>query len=156
MTATGRKLRRMSDRVPGAIGVSSVAAARAGKAAAAKVGGTLGAKDRRNGRQTRAIRLRARDTIRATATGTTIRLQGVPVGPWVWVNTGTAAHTIGPKGGKRQRAVRTVAGEGLAHPVRGVRHPGAAGRGRWRRAVDAATPAMVDALAARWYRELGV
>lgn len=87
------------------------------------------------GKKKRGMRLGARDTIRATATGATLRVQGVNPSGWVWVTEGTRAHTIR----RRKRG-----------PLRKltVQHPGTRGRGAWRR-VDAEVSKIVPlALAA--------
>ena len=50
------------------------------------------------------------------------RIQGVPVGPWVWATYGTAAHDIRRrKRGKKRKML--------------VHHPGGSGRGSWARVV---------------------
>lgn len=55
------------------------------------------------------------------------RVQGVPVGPWVWQTTGTAAHTTRRrKRGPKRKLV--------------VHHPGSSGRGRWDRVLARADP----------------
>lgn len=55
------------------------------------------------------------------------RIQGVPVGPWVWQTTGTAAHdTRRRKRGKKAKLR--------------VHHPGTGGRGRWDRVAARAEP----------------
>ena len=55
------------------------------------------------------------------------RIQGVPVGPWVWQTTGTAAHTTRRrKRGKKSKLT--------------VHHPGSSGQGRWTRVAARAEP----------------
>lgn len=75
------------------------------------------------GKKRRGMRLAARDTIRDTASGATLRVQGVNPAAWVWVNEGTRAHPIR----RRKRG-----------PMRRmtVQHPGTRGRGAWRRVAD--------------------
>lgn len=66
------------------------------------------------------------------------RVQGVPVGPWTWRDTGTAGHLIR----RRKRG-----------PLRKmtVHHPGSAGSGHWRKVNDRAeqivTAVFTDELA---------
>lgn len=72
---------------------------------------------------------------RRGATIVTATVFGTPTGFWVWQTAGTGAHDIGP----RRRHTKTgrppaVAGTAWGHPVSDpVRHPGASGRGAWRR-----------------------
>ena len=55
------------------------------------------------------------------------RIQGVPVGPWVWQTTGTAAHdTRRRKRGPKRKLL--------------VHHPGGSGHGRWARVAARAEP----------------
>lgn len=57
------------------------------------------------------------------------RIQGVPVGPWVWQTSGTKAHdTRRRKRGKKSKML--------------VHHPGSSGSGRWTR-VDARAQQIV-------------
>jgi hypothetical protein len=72
------------------------------------------------------------------------RIQGVPVGPWVWTETGTAAHRIRRR--KRGKLAKLT-----------VAHPGSAGAGRWSKVADRAEPIVVatftdqlDRLLAGW------
>jgi hypothetical protein len=60
------------------------------------------------------------------------RVQGVPVGPWVWQTTGTGAHTT-------RRRKRGPKRKMLVH------HPGTSGRGRWAR-VEARAKPIVEAV----------
>jgi hypothetical protein len=111
---------------------------------------------RRRGRA-RTVRLRAVDTIRKgpRGEGLNLRVQGVPVGPWVWANTGTEPHLVGAgaTGARRRTTAQTVrrdrryiAGRGYRHPVLApVWHPGGRGARVWRKVVDRATPVIVDA-----------
>lgn len=111
----------------------------------------------RRGRPTRrAVRLRAVDTIREREGSASLRVQGVPVGLWVWANTGTGAHLIGAgKGNTRttaaslRRARRRVpylafARDQVRRPP--VYHPGHRGKHVWRRVQQRAAvivPAIV-------------
>lgn len=93
----------------------------------------------RKGRRTklRAItRIKGRGTASAEAT-----VYGVPTGPWVWVTSGTGAHTIAPRsrGRGKARTTRYLKGDRYEHPIgRPVQHPGATGKGAWRRVVQRA------------------
>ena len=77
----------------------------------------------------RGVKLRAVDRTLAGkgADVVIVRIQGVPVGPWVWQTSGTSAHTIR----RRKR--------GKLSKMR-VPHPGSAGRGRWDRVAARAEP----------------
>jgi len=71
------------------------------------------------GKHRRPIKLRARDkSIRPIDHGRAILITGVPAGPWVWVTSGTAPHTIRRR--KRGPMRKMV-----------VHHPGTRGRGAW-------------------------
>lgn len=89
------------------------ASKRIATAEGARAGGPL------QGNKRRAMRLTARDTIKATGTGATCRIQGVNPAGWVWVTEGTAAHDIRrrKRGPKRKMTVH---------------HPGTHGRGAWK------------------------
>lgn len=101
---------------------SMIAAAKAAKKIAADQGRLEGSPlaGSRVQRGRRAITLKARDDIRDTPTGATMRIQGIPAGVWVWRNTGTRAHDIRrrKRGPKKNMTVR---------------HPGTRGRGAWRK-----------------------
>ncbi len=88
------------------------------KADAQRIGGTMSG----NGR--RPLRLRAVDRqFAGQAAGVKVwRIQGVPVGPWVWATAGTKAHDIRrrKRGPKRKMTVR---------------HPGTGGRSAWETVV---------------------
>lgn len=111
----------------------------------------------RRRRSRRTVRLRAVDTLKVEATGANLRVQGVPVGPWVWANEGTGAHLVGAGTTKAtgrttaqrvRRDVRYLSGRGYGHPVRGpLYHPGARGASVWRRVVARSEPLIVDAFA---------
>lgn len=86
------------------------------------------------GKSRRPVRLNARDTIRMKPNGANCRVQGKPVGQWIWVNSGTTAHLIGV--GRRKTRTRWgqhyVYGPTFDHPVRGpVYHPGMKGKNAW-------------------------
>jgi hypothetical protein len=88
------------------------------KADAARIGGTM------SGNKKRPMRLRAVDRqFPGHGAGVKVwRIQGVPVGPWVWATAGTAAHDIRRrKRGKKRKMT--------------VRHPGASGRSAWDQVV---------------------
>jgi len=91
--------------------------AKAAKADANRVGARYGAPLQGNKR--RAMRMRTIDDIRDTATGANIRIQGVNVAAWVWMNTGTAPHQIR----RRKRGPKAKMT---------VQHPGTGGKGAWR------------------------
>lgn len=60
---------------------------------------------------------------------------GKPTGPWVWKNTGAAAHAI-PR--RPRRKARYLHAQGYEHPVNAhntLHHPGMRGRGAWRDVV---------------------
>ena len=96
---------------------SMIAIAKAAKQIAAQEGTRAGGP--LVGKKRRGMKLRAKDDIRDTADGATLRVQGVNPAGWVWVNTGTAPHAIR----RRKRG-----------PLRKltVAHPGTRGRGAWR------------------------
>jgi hypothetical protein len=114
-------------------------------------------------RARRPVRLRAKDTFKAGTGQTSLRIQAVPIGPWVWANTGTDAHYVGRlkgrgpgRGAAGPARVRGawVRGAGYSHGVVGpVLHPGTAGRQVWRKAavrvVAATTVTFRDELHAR-------
>ena len=66
-------------------------------------------------------------------------IHGKPTGYWVWQNTGTDPHSIGPGRGVRRGRPRVMAGPNWGHPVSvPVHHPGASGRLRWRQVTQRA------------------
>ena len=95
---------------------SLIAVAKAAKQVAAQEGARLGGP--LSGAGKRGLKLRARDDIRETADGATVRIQGVSPAGWVWVTTGTKPHRIRrrKRGPKRKMTVP---------------HPGTRGRGGW-------------------------
>lgn len=88
------------------------------KADAQRIGGTMTG----NGR--RPLRLRAVDRqFAGQAAGVKVwRIQGVPVGPWVWATTGTKPHDIRRR--KRGKLRKMT-----------VPHPGTGGRRAWDQVV---------------------
>lgn len=149
-TRTGAKLHRLAAEVGDLPATGMVALARAGKkviadtAAGAGVASMRLAGRARGARQTgparprRTVRLKARDKLAPGAPVARLRLQAVPVGPWVWVNTGTDPHLVGQT--KRGRKPQWVRGARYDHGVRGpVVHPGTSGRQVWRRAAERVT-----------------
>jgi hypothetical protein len=102
---------------------SMIAAAKAVKKIASTEGTRAGSPLK--GKKRRGLSLRARDDIRDTPNGATCRIQGVSPAGWVWVNTGTAPHTI------RRRKKGPM-------KVMTVQHPGTPGRGHWRRVQERA------------------
>ena len=115
-----------------------IAAARAVKDVARAEGGTVPIGAGRwysGGRTPRPARLRARDEIQVSGSTVHCWIQGLPVGPWVWVTSGARPHLIGV--GRSRRRAHSKAGylssSGYAHPVLGpIAHPGRPGGGRWR------------------------
>jgi len=99
-----------------------IAAAKASKKIVEDEGRRIAGADGMRGKKKRGLKLRARDDIRDTATGSTCRIQG-SVPAWVWANTGTAAHAIR----RRKRG-----------PMRKmtVHHPGTPGRHVWGRVAE--------------------
>jgi hypothetical protein len=91
--------------------------AKAAKRIAAEEGAAAGGP--LQGKKKRAMRLKAFDDIRDTATGATCRIQGVNPAGWVWVTDGTKPHAIRrrKKGPMRKMTVQ---------------HPGTASRGGWK------------------------
>lgn len=86
----------------------------------------------------RPVKLRAVDRRMADKSEDVVvwRVQGVPVGPWVWQTTGTKAHaTRRRKRGPKRKML--------------VNHPGTSGRGRWARVEKRAGP-IVEAVFTDW------
>lgn len=120
----------------------AIAIAKAGKEIIAAEGARLAGPDGLKGKKRRGLRLKARDDIRPTAAGTSVRLQGSVPG-WIWVNTGTRPHAIR----RRKRG-----------PMRKmtVHHPGTRGRGGWDRAADAVAEEFADTFARHLARVKGL
>lgn len=91
--------------------------AKAAKAEAERVGASYGAP--LQGHKKRPMRMKARDDIRDTADGATIRIQGVNVSAWVWMTSGTRPHAVRRRKKGKMRKMT-------------VHHPGTHGRGAWR------------------------
>lgn len=149
-TATGAKLHRLAAELGDLPATGMVALARAGKrvveeqarasgVATMRIAGRArGARQTGPARPRRTVRLRARDRITSGQHATTLRIQAVPVGPWVWVTSGTAPHLVGQT--NRGRRPQWVRGAGYDHGVRGpVLHPGARGRRVWTSAAERVT-----------------
>lgn len=94
--------------------------AKGSKAVAEQVGSAAGSPLR--GKKRSGMKLRAKDTIRDVAGGSTLRVQGVNPSGWVWVTSGTRPHQIRRR--KRGKLSKVY-----------VHHPGTAGRGAWRGVV---------------------
>jgi hypothetical protein len=110
---------------------SMIAAARAMKAIASDEAARAAPRGVKMGRRRR--KLTARDEIRTAGETTTCRVQGRPVGGWVWVTAGTRGHAVKP----RKRGPGVLAGPGWSHPVSvAVRHPGSGRRNAWRRVQE--------------------
>jgi hypothetical protein len=104
----------------------------------------------------RGARLRTRDQISGSGAFVFATVRALPVGPWVILNDGAAAHLVGI-GRTRGKAPSLAAGyrrkrtyllaPGYAHPVIGpVFHPGTKpGKGTWRR-VRARTERVIPAM----------
>lgn len=101
------------------------------------------------GRKGRRTRLRAITRHIAGTTGSaSLIVFGVPTGPWVWVTSGTGAHTI-PKTRTRgkQRTTRYLKGDKYSHPYgKPVTHPGASGKGAWRRVQQRAAQRVPEVI----------
>ena len=92
------------------------------------------------GRKGRRVKLRAITRKKGSFNDPTAIVYGVPTGPWVWVTAGTGGHVI-PKARRRGKArtTRYLKAPGYAHPYgKPVHHPGATGKGAWRRVVSRA------------------
>jgi hypothetical protein len=92
----------------------------------------------RRGRPPRAVALTAVVDVEARPGTAAARVQALPVGPWVWANTGTARHVIG-KGRPGHPVVLSFGRDRVATGP--VPHPGVRGRGVWRR-VQRRAPAL--------------
>jgi hypothetical protein len=97
------------------------------------------------GRNRKPTRLRAVDKISDHGTFVFCRVQGVPVGAWVWINTGTGAHVIPKARRGKARTTRYLKGDRYEHPIgRPVHHPGASGKGAWRKVRKRAEVVVPD------------
>jgi hypothetical protein len=159
VTGAGPTLRRQAGQLAAVPRAGMIRAAKltkklaADEAARAVPGGVMHL--HRKGKPPRRVKLRARDDIRPAGRQLIrCRVQALPVGPWVWIDTGTGPHVIG-RNAKGRRRYKTV---GPQRPGTGARlhlgtdwitgpvhHPGSRGHGAWRRVV-AATHEQVPAL----------
>jgi hypothetical protein len=116
------------------------AACKAIETVAAQEGGTVVL-----GRKRRRVKLKAITRIKGSGNSITATVWGVPTGPWVWKNTGTAGHSI-PKRKPTPKRPRPMHGDGYAHPVsnKQIHHPGSSGHGAWRTVVSRAEKIVPD------------
>lgn len=130
MTSAAGELRALAADVKALPRGVAIAVAKTGKDIVAKQGARLAGPDGLKGKKRRGLKLKARDTIRDTAHGTTVRIQGSVPG-WVWVNTGTRSHAIR----RRKRG-----------PMRKmtVQHPGTRGRHAWDDVADTVAEDFAD------------
>lgn len=129
------ELRTIADELAEIPRSGMIAAAKAVKAIAREEGDRYG---RITNASKKGVRLRAVDIdVRAPAGAVAIRVQGLPVGPWVWADQGTSGHPIrrrkrrpvgNTKAGRRRFDMRTMT----------VDHPGGSGRHVWDVVVDRA------------------
>jgi hypothetical protein len=94
------------------------------------------------GKRRRRVQLTAVARFKGAGHNVTATVWGRPTGPWVWVSSGTMPHTI-PKAGRRGRGkgrgTRYLKGDRYPHPYGlPVTHPGATGKGAWRRVTTQA------------------
>lgn len=128
--SAGANLHAVAIRIDAVPRAALIVVAKALKRIAAEEGAAAGGPLK--GHKRRAMRLRAFDDIRDTATGATCRIQGVNPAGWVWVTDGTKAHPIRRrKKGPKSRLT--------------VHHPGSHGRGAWRKVEAKATQVMREA-----------
>jgi hypothetical protein len=89
------------------------------------------------GKKGRRTKLSAVSRIRGSGNAIEATVWGKPTGPWVWVTSGTKPHTIPKARGRgrgKARTTRYLKGAGYEHPIGvPVHHPGAGGKGAWRR-----------------------
>ena len=134
MASASVNLHALADEVRAIPHAGMIAAAKLGKAIVADEGARIAGADGMKGKKRRGLKLKARDDIRDTATGSTCRIQGT-VPAWVWANTGTDPHAIR----RRKRG-----------PMRKmtIPHPGSPARHAWarveKRIVDAAPRIFAD------------
>jgi len=78
------------------------------------------------------VKLSASTQIESSGDVTTLTMHGIPVGPWVWVTSGTKPHSIPrQRGGAKARYLHAQRYE---HPIRtppSIKHPGTSGGGAW-------------------------
>jgi hypothetical protein len=90
-------------------------------------GGTMRIHGRRGKRYPARMATKARTS--GSGASMTVFIDGVPKGPWVWIESGTKPHDIGRKG-------RYLKAPTAKHPIMGpIHHPGTRGHQAWTRAV---------------------
>lgn len=101
------------------------------------------------GRKHRRVTLKGVSRVKRSGDRIVATVWGVPTGPWVWKDTGTAPHLIPTRAPTRRRP-RPMHGQGFAHPVARVQleHPGTGGRGAWDRVVTRAEQVVPDTIRA--------
>jgi len=119
VAAASVNLHRLADDVRAIPRGGMIAAAKAAKKIVDDEGRRIAGADGLKGKKRRGFKLRARDDIRTAGTTTTCRIQGTIPG-WIWVDSGTRAHTT-------RRRKRGPKRKLLVH------HPGSRGTGAWRR-----------------------
>lgn len=120
MASASVNLHALADDVRAIPHTGMIAAAKAAKAIVIDEGARIAGVDGMLGHKRRGLKLRARDDIRHTESGSTCRIQGVSPAAWVWANTGTAPHTIRRR--KRGPMKKMT-----------VHHPGTPARHAWAR-----------------------
>lgn len=119
MSSASVNLHRLAGDVREIPRTGMIAAAKASKKIVQEEGARIAGPDGMKGKKKRGLKLRARDDIRDTGTGTSCRIQGTVPG-WVWANTGAGAHRIR----RRKRGPKSKIT---------VPHPGMRGRHAWAR-----------------------
>ena len=90
------------------------------------------------GRKGRRVKLTAVSRFKGSGDHVQATVWGRPTGPWVWV-------TATKRRRGKARTTSYLKGPAYAHPYGlAVQHPGASGKGAWRRVVRTAEPAVVD------------
>lgn len=98
------------------------------KASAARATRSGKAKRHDRDRRVTSVDFGTTETIVSGPGGAVATVDGLPGGPWVWIEFGTKEHSIGAPG--------QLLGERLDHPVYGpVIHPGIIGRRAWSEAI---------------------
>jgi hypothetical protein len=84
------------------------------------------------GKKKRRVKLTAVSRVKGSGNAVAVTVWGKPTGPWVWIDTGTSAHTI-PKRKPTAKKPRPMYGQGYDHPVqrKQIHHPGAHGKRAW-------------------------
>lgn len=107
-------------------------AAKAVEKIAREIGGSVGPVSL--GKKGRRVKLTAVSRIKGSGDSAEATVWGRPTGPWVWVTSGTGAHTIPKARRGKSRSTRYLKGDRYEHPYgQPVRHPGASGKGAWKR-----------------------